>query len=185
MKKILPLLVFVAGLAACTSNNSNNNNAQPATDDSAASANAQPLSPRQQSEEVMFDRYLDLKNALVAAKPTEASAAANGMLTVLDTLKVSTDTAAWNQDKVKMKSDLGKIITGTKIGDMRAGFSAVSDDYYNAIGKYGIYTKRAYREYCPMAFDSKGAYWLSTSQKIENPYFGKDMIDCGEVKDTL
>jgi Cu(I)/Ag(I) efflux system membrane fusion protein len=36
-----------------------------------------------------------------------------------------------------------------------------------------------------MAFDNKGAYWLSDQAKIRNPYFGDKMLECGEVKDTL
>jgi Cu(I)/Ag(I) efflux system membrane fusion protein len=33
-----------------------------------------------------------------------------------------------------------------------------------------------------MAFDNKGAYWLSETKEIRNPYFGDKMMTCGEVK---
>jgi hypothetical protein len=36
-----------------------------------------------------------------------------------------------------------------------------------------------------MAFDNKGAHWLSNNPEIKNPYFGKKMLECGEVTDTL
>jgi hypothetical protein len=36
-----------------------------------------------------------------------------------------------------------------------------------------------------MAFDDKGAYWLSAESEIKNPYFGKKMLECGEVTDSL
>jgi Cu(I)/Ag(I) efflux system membrane fusion protein len=36
-----------------------------------------------------------------------------------------------------------------------------------------------------MAFDNKGAYWLSNTQEIYNPYFGEEMRFCGEVKEQL
>ncbi len=42
-----------------------------------------------------------------------------------------------------------------------------------------------YREYCPMAFNERGAYWLSDDADIKNPYFGKKMLECGEVTDSL
>jgi len=36
-----------------------------------------------------------------------------------------------------------------------------------------------YREaYCPMA----KASWIQTDKEIKNPYFGKEMLDCGEFK---
>jgi Cu(I)/Ag(I) efflux system membrane fusion protein len=36
-----------------------------------------------------------------------------------------------------------------------------------------------------MAFEGKGAYWLSENKDIRNPYFGKKMIDCGDTRETL
>ena len=36
-----------------------------------------------------------------------------------------------------------------------------------------------------MAFDNKGAYWLSNTQDIYNPYFGEEMRYCGEIKGQL
>jgi len=38
-----------------------------------------------------------------------------------------------------------------------------------------------YRVHCPMAFDNKGADWLSPEDKVLNPYFGDKMLRCGEV----
>ena len=39
-----------------------------------------------------------------------------------------------------------------------------------------------YHQFCPMAFNDAGAYWLSGTADIKNPYFGKKMLTCGEVK---
>jgi Cu(I)/Ag(I) efflux system membrane fusion protein len=36
-----------------------------------------------------------------------------------------------------------------------------------------------------MAFNDKGAYWLSNISKIKNPYYGKKMLTCGEVAQEL
>ena len=36
--------------------------------------------------------------------------------------------------------------------------------------------------YCPMADDGKGASWIQPEGDIANPYFGKEMLECGEVK---
>ena len=45
--------------------------------------------------------------------------------------------------------------------------------------------KTVHYQFCPMAKNGKGAYWLSENKDIRNPYFGKKMIDCGETKETL
>jgi Cu(I)/Ag(I) efflux system membrane fusion protein len=39
--------------------------------------------------------------------------------------------------------------------------------------------------YCPMAFDNKGAAWFQKGADIRNPYFGAQMLKCGEVKREL
>jgi Cu(I)/Ag(I) efflux system membrane fusion protein len=45
--------------------------------------------------------------------------------------------------------------------------------------------KTVYYQFCPMANNNKGAYWLSESKVIRNPYFGEKMINCGETKEIL
>ncbi len=45
--------------------------------------------------------------------------------------------------------------------------------------------QKVYYQYCPMAFNNKGAYWLSNQREILNPYFGNKMLKCGEVADSV
>jgi hypothetical protein len=33
--------------------------------------------------------------------------------------------------------------------------------------------------YCPMTFDNQGAYWVSRTSKLRNPYEGSRMLECG------
>lgn len=42
-----------------------------------------------------------------------------------------------------------------------------------------------YMQYCPMAFNNKGAYWFASDKEIMNPYFGDEMLNCGGVKETF
>ena len=41
-----------------------------------------------------------------------------------------------------------------------------------------------YKQYCPMADEDRGAYWLSKEKEVLNPYFGDAMLKCGEVKES-
>jgi Cu(I)/Ag(I) efflux system membrane fusion protein len=36
-----------------------------------------------------------------------------------------------------------------------------------------------------MALHDTGAFWLSQEADIKNPYFGKEMLECGETVDSL
>lgn len=42
-----------------------------------------------------------------------------------------------------------------------------------------------YVTFCPMAFDSRGAYWLQNEKGIANPWFGHIMPKCGKVTDQI
>ena len=36
-----------------------------------------------------------------------------------------------------------------------------------------------------MANDNQGAYWLSATKEIRNPYFGKQMLNCGSTEEVF
>lgn len=67
----------------------------------------------------------------------------------------------------------------------KLAFQQTSDAMYQLLNTAGVSNAGVYQQYCPMAFDDKGAYWLSNSEDIMNPYLPKKMLHCGEVKDTL
>ena len=55
----------------------------------------------------------------------------------------------------------------------------------NVMQSFGVKNNTVYVQFCPMADDDKGGYWLSTETQISNPYFGDMMLRCGEIKDTI
>jgi len=52
---------------------------------------------------------------------------------------------------------------------------------FAAVKALKLNTAIVYRTYCPM----KKSYWLSEAAAIKNPYYGSEMLTCGEVKQTL
>ena len=48
-----------------------------------------------------------------------------------------------------------------------------------------VSSKKVYRDFCPMADNNKGAFWLSLEEEIRNPYYGEAMLKCGEVRETI
>jgi Cu(I)/Ag(I) efflux system membrane fusion protein len=61
----------------------------------------------------------------------------------------------------------------------------ISDNIYDLVRSVRYDQQIVYHQYCPMAFNDAGAYWLSNTSDIENPYFGKKMLTCGEIKDSV
>ena len=85
-----------------------------------------------------------------------------------------------------IKENLNGIIRMKGIEMKRHHFSIVSNKTTEAIEKFGINTVNpVYLEFCPMAFDNKGGFWISKEKEIKNPYFGDKMLKCGEVKKTF
>ena len=40
-------------------------------------------------------------------------------------------------------------------------------------------------QFCPMADNNTGAFWISREDQILNPYFGDMMLNCGSVEEII
>ena len=72
-----------------------------------------------------------------------------------------------------------------KIDHQREHFITLSNNITSVTKALKINAETTYLQFCPMANDGKGAYWLSQENKVKNPYYGKSMLTCGSVKETL
>lgn len=129
--------------------------------------------------------YLDLKNALAADNGKLAEERAKLLLTAfLD--KPETGLNA-DQKKVlntyldKLKFDSRHISETDKIDHQREHFASLSKNMYMLLKGLDANTSTVYVQYCPM----KKSFWLSETESIRNPYYGKQMISCGSTKVTL
>jgi len=131
--------------------------------------------------------YLKMKDAFVATDEKTVDKEANNALSALKNvdMKLLKGDAhiEWMKLLKPIKENLNGIISMKGIEMKRSHFSIVSNKITEAIDKFGIHTdKPVYLEFCPMAFDNKGGFWISKDKKIRNPYFGDKMLKCGEVK---
>ena len=137
----------------------------------------------------LFDQYIALKDAFVQSdvkKAKQAAQVVNEALSKVDMNLLTGDARMqWMDISGTIINQIKLIESSGKLEDQRKAFSDFSDQFYKAIKTFGLMGKTAYYQFCPMAFDNKGAYWLSESKTILNPYFGEKMIDCGETKETL
>jgi membrane fusion protein, copper/silver efflux system len=141
-----------------------------------------------QLEEV-YNSYLLLKNALVQTDAARAKEAASGLRSSLGKadMKLLKGEAhdKWMELYTAMEKSIKSIASAGDIGAQREGFSSLSNRLFSTIQTFGIPGKTVYWQYCPMAFNDKGAYWLSELKEIRNPYFGDEMLTCGETRETL
>ncbi|TSA31705.1 MAG: efflux RND transporter periplasmic adaptor subunit [Porphyromonadaceae bacterium] len=136
----------------------------------------------------MYSAYKELKNAFVNSDVKKASAAAGHItdkLKKVDMNLIGQDQMDSWMDHVKtLESESQRIIKSSDIDQQRQSFSVISNVLYKVLKSYGT-SEPVYYQYCPMAFNNKGAYWLSESDKISNPYFGQSMLTCGETREII
>jgi Cu(I)/Ag(I) efflux system membrane fusion protein len=137
----------------------------------------------------VFTAYVSLKDAFVASDAaklkTEATATQNALAKTDMKLLSGVAHNDWMTYLGSMESALKEIQSATDIEAQRKSFSTLSNEFYKSIKAFGLGGTTAYYEFCPMAFNNEGAFWLSEAEQIRNPYFGDQMLTCGSVKETL
>ncbi len=125
----------------------------------------------------ILNKYLPLKDALVATDGPKASIEAAALLSVLGD----------HDDKLieKIKFDAEHISDTKDAGHQRDHFNSLSNNIYKLLKASNTTGSKVYRQFCPMAQDGKGAYWLSAESEISNPYYGDKMLRCGTTKEEL
>ncbi|MDC6351306.1 DUF3347 domain-containing protein [Zeaxanthinibacter sp. PT1] len=120
----------------------------------------------------VFHHYLEVKSALFDADEKAVSVAAANMARGLK---------EGHPEIGKLAADISR---AKDIDTQRLLFSEFTHELEPLIYD-NLQNGQIYKQYCPMAFDNKGAYWLSDSKEIRNPYFGEKMANCGSVKETI
>jgi hypothetical protein len=123
----------------------------------------------------IYDRYIRLKDALINSDSRSASTAATELANALDNIKGCENTTA-------IVNEIGK---SAGIKEQRIKFVRLNSDIVPMMKNAKLSSGSIFVMYCPMADDGKGGYWLSSNKEVRNPYYGKEMIDCGEVKEEI
>jgi len=143
----------------------------------------------QQQLSGVFTSYVALKDAFVATNPAQVKEAAVNVQEFLSKTDMMLLTGVahidWMTYSAGLEASLKEIQSTDDIEAQRASFSKLSDNMYKSIKAYGLGGATAYYEFCPMAFNNGGGYWLSDVAEIRNPYFGDKMLKCGSVQEKL
>ncbi len=146
------------------------------------------VSPKFQSQLAQsIKSYLKLKDAFVASDEKQVILEAKKVLNSLNSVDMNLlnkqNHILWMKLYKPLKDNLNGMIEMKGIEMKRIHFSSLSDAFTEVLDTFPIQTStKLYQEFCPMAFDNKGAYWISADKEIKNPYLGDAMLTCGEVK---
>ena len=162
----LSLMVALFSVIGCSSGGSEEANSQSAQATSSAVVDVQ-------MKEVL-DGYLQVKDALVQTDGETASEAAKGLA---ELLKNETEGVLGD-----IHFDARQIAGMADADDQRVQFESLSDNMYTLLKGNADLGMPVYQQYCPMAFDSRGARWIQRDQALQNPYYGAAMLRCGEFR---
>lgn len=157
---------------------------------SAADTKPEEVKPTQtvNQQQIIFDNYFAVKDALVKTDAATAAAKATALLASLNTIDMAKmkmdDHMAFMKVEKSLKADATTISTSKDIAAQRDAFSNLSANMIAFI-KVTKATETVYVQHCPMANDGKGADWLSKENAVKNPYYGSMMLSCGKTTETI
>lgn len=149
-----------------------------------------PVSEETRKElEQVLGIYLKLKNALFQGNSDAINNAIGSMQNEIDFVNPESldgkGLDAWNSHMGLYKDKLREMKHVKGLENKRSYFSHISEIMYCTIKSFGLKEGNLYTAFCPMAFEKKGAYWITDNKQIQNPYFGDKMPKCGEIKEEL
>lgn len=195
----IPSALLITGvllLGSCTGNQSTTENT--ASDEHTADADLPPAKQVKVAYQApdafktqlgkVVEAYLATKDALVATDAAQTDQKTGDLLAALgqvDAASLPADAGEkWTEHRKIMERAATSMQAAGNIEAKRTSFEDLSKAAYALVNDFGAGTT-LYKEYCPMAFNDKGAFWLSAKSEIKNPYFGDKMLECGEVQEVL
>jgi hypothetical protein len=175
IKAGIPVLAMIL-LAACGGGN-NNNGQESTTAHEGHQAEAPGAAVKLKDEKVngIYQHYVHLTTALTSSDSAEAKVAGAAI-------------AAAAKDVANASAIAGnaqKIADAPTLAAQRELYAGLSNEVITLVKSSGLSSGELYVDYCPMANGDKGGNWLTAAKDIKNPYFGDEMLTCGEVTETI
>jgi hypothetical protein len=191
MKSFIFLYVAAISFAACNNdNNSAKESNAKTTDSTAAQTQASPINEGKANPlKETLSAYLQIKNGLANDNGKDAASGGKALVDAIGKVDTTKFTADQNKtysdvadDAKEMAEHIGE--NADKLEHQREHFDMLSNDVYDMVKTFGA-GQPLYKDFCPMYNNKKGAFWLSETKEIKNPYLGKKMPTCGSVKEEL
>lgn len=152
---------------------------------------SEPSAPKNSKTDfsALFANYQQMADALSSDDDKKAVSVATTMLASLSKVDKTTIPADLKKDFADLEADIKEHAEHIKsnsgnIEHQREHMDMLSKDFYDLAKIFGT-DKPVYKIFCPMYNDNKGAYWLSNSKEVKNPYYGKGMLTCGSVQEEI
>lgn len=141
----------------------------------------------------LLQSYFSLKEAFINADTVKVNSAAVLLVQHADSLNLNElkgdssgmilETADYFASTI---SGSAKALAGeNKIEDKLREFNMITDAMWGLTRTVKYEGQKVYYQFCPLAFDNTGGYWLSDKIDSGNPYLGDKEKGCSQVNDSL
>jgi len=134
-----------------------------------------PLAFQDEKLQGIYTSYIKLKDQLVATQLENAKPAATALATALKGFE-GCENAAIIANKIAEAKD---------IKTQRAAFTDLNVEIIPVFKHAALTAGTIYVQHCPMANNGDGGDWLSSEKKIQNPYYGDEMMECGRIAEEI
>ena len=197
-KIIIVCTILFTTLAACNNssnkskesqNSSNNNQAISQTDNNNIPASTTIETKTPALITAIVNAYLQLKNNFTEDNSIGAANAGKSLEMAFKNFNKSTLTSSQKKTFEDVEDDarehaehIGK--NGGNIAHQREHFELLSKDIYDLIKTFGA-GQVLYKDFDQMYNKGKGAFWISETKEIKNPYMGKTMSNSGSIIEII
>ncbi len=137
----------------------------------------------------ILNAYLQMKNAFTEDNSTGAATAGKEVQTAFKNFDKTVLTEVQKKtfedveaDAIEHAEHIGA--NGGNIEHQREHFELLSKDIYDLVKAFGG-DRVLYWDFDSMYNKGKGAYWVSETKEIKNPYMGKAMLTSGSIKEEI
>lgn len=175
MKTQLKIPVTMALLVVSIACNTQTTETANTTQKTETTTTAVSFSLKNETQNTILKHYLALKDALVLSDAAKSQEAAKTLQQSLLTAK-GFEASLAAADSIAKTNDLAQ---------QRHTFTNLSNQLIPVFRKAALTKGAVYVQFCPMANEGDGGYWLAQEEEVRNPYYGDEMLNCGEVKETI
>jgi len=137
----------------------------------------------------VLDAYLDVSEALAADDVAAAKKAFANLQSQADGFDPQSPQEArdvYLPIGKKVAAEAGRAAELDDLAMVRGVFADISEQLVVATRRFGNPLEGVVRmATCPMARDGKGAPWLQRKEEVHNPYYGSEMLSCGDIDQTV
>jgi len=137
----------------------------------------------------VYSAYIEVKNALTLDDAGKGMMASGKLYVAVGDIKPERLTTAqkgvWEKYSAKLLDDAEQMKSAADITKQRQHFGVFSVNFYQVVKAFRSNPTDVYYQFCPMANNGEGGYWLSEQSVIQNPYMGQKMPTCGSTKQTI